>query len=497
MSRPAERLRDAFVLRNFVADEWREPGAALSHFVRDANTGEPLFRQLGSTPEQVDLAVRSADMAHREGAWRRMRGERRAGVLAGIAAALEAIAEDIAVIDARMTGVPIERARSIARVCPAAFSAAAELASEDATTRREAGFIVERLPLGPAAVVAPWNAPSGIACHKLASALAAGCPVVFKPSEWAPVSGQLIAEAIAGFGLPEGVFQLLHGDGDTCAAIVADERIAAVSLTGGLQAGRSVGAACARQVKPAQLELGGNNPLLVLPGADIEAAAVGAVTALTTLNGQWCRALGRLIVHESLADELIEATMDRLSTLRVGRSTDSDTEFGPLAHRAHRAGVEAAIEDYRAQGGTILQNTPMPPLAGWFVPPTLVTGVDPDRTLEEVFGPVATVHAFATVDEGVALANQAPYGLAAYVFGERGQAYRVARRIEAGMVKVNSVTLFSPHPSAPRPAWKLSGIGDEGSRETFEFFRGTRVIGVPQGLPGQGGGNADPGFDAH
>ena len=124
------------------------------------------------------------------------------------------------------------------------------------------------------------------------------------------------------------------------------------------------------------------------------------------------------------------------------------------------------------------------------MPPTLVTGVDPERTLEEVFGPVATVHAFATIDEGVALANQAPYGLAAYVFGERGEAFRAARRIEAGMVRVNSVTLFSPHPSAPRPAWKLSGIGDEGSRETFEFFRGTRVIGMPRGLPEQGRGDA-------
>ena len=490
MSRPAEEAGSAFVLRNYVAGEWREPGALLPHTVRDANTGEPLFRQMGSTPAQVNRAIRSADAAHRGGVWRNMRSERRAEVLTGITIALEAIVEVIAHTDALMTGVPITRTRSIARVCPAAFRSAAKLALEDPAIRREAGFIVERLPLGPAAVAAPWNAPSGIACHKLASALAAGCPVVFKPSEWAPISGQLIAEAIAGSGLPEGMFQLLHGDGETCAAIVDDERIAAVSLTGGIEAGRSVAATCARQVKPAQLELGGNNPLLALRGADIGETADGVVTALTTLNGQWCRALGRLIVHESLADELVEATMDRLSTLRAGSSTDSGTEFGPLAHRAHRTRVEAAIGDYRAQGGTIHQNTPLPPLAGWFVPPTLVTGVDPERTLEEVFGPVATVHAFAAIDEGVALANQAPYGLAAYVFGERGEAFRAARRIEAGMVRVNSVTLFSPHPSAPRPAWKLSGIGDEGSRETFEFFRGTRVIGMPRGLPEQGRGDA-------
>ena len=481
MSRPAERVNTPFALRNYVADEWRIPDSTLPHAVCDANTGEPLFRQARSSPEQVEGAIRSALAAHREGAWTRMGGERRAGLLAVVADALEAVVEDMAVFDALLTGVPIARTRSIARVCPASFRAAAQLALEDTTIRREDSFIVERLPLGPSAIAGPWNAPSGIACHKLASALAAGCPVVFKPSEWAPVSGQIIAGAVAGSGLPPGVFQLLHGTGETFAAIVKDERIAAVSLTGGLRAGRSVAGTCARQMKPAQLELGGNNPLLVLPGADLAAAADGVVAALTTLNGQWCRALGRLIVHESLADELIAATMKRLSALRVGLSTDSATEFGPLGHRARKDAVEAAIRDYRALGGTVHRSTPLPKLGGWFVAPALVTGTHTDSALEEVFGPVATVHTFADIDECVALANRAPYGLAAYVFGETNEAVCVARRIEAGTVKVNAVTLFSPHPSAPRPAWKLSGIGDEGTRETFEFFRGTRVVGVPRG----------------
>ena len=481
MSRPAERLDTAFALRNYVAGEWREPGATLPQAVCDANSGEALFRQERSPPEQIEAAIRSAQAAHREGAWTRMRGERRAAILTRIADALEALVEDLALSDAVLTGVPIARTRSIARVCPASFRAGAQLALEDSTVRTEDGFLVERLPLGPAAIAGPWNAPSGIACHKLASALAAGCPVLFKPSEWAPVSGQIVAGAVAEAGLPAGVFQLLHGAGETFAAIVADERIAAVSLTGGLEAGRSVAVACAHQMKPAQLELGGNNPLLVLPGADLAAALNGVVAALTTLNGQWCRALGRLIVHESLADELLSAAMQRLSALRVGRSTDGATEFGPLGHRAHMEAVEAALEGYRALGGTIHRSTPLPSLAGWFVAPALVTGIHPDSALEEVFGPVATVHSFADIDEGVALANRAPYGLAAYVFGEANEAVRVARRIEAGTVKVNAVTLFSPHPSAPRPAWKLSGIGDEGTRETFEFFRGTRVVGVPRG----------------
>lgn len=485
MSRPAEIAQPGptYALSNLIAGEWQTPGVELAHTVCNSNTGEALLRQLGSTPAQIAAAVEAADEAHKSGVWRGLSGEERAAKLNEIAVALEAIVEEMAIADATMTGVPIAHTRTIGRVCSMAFRAAAELAAETDVVCRESDYIVERLPLGPVAIIGPWNAPSGIACHKLASALAAGCPVVFKPSEWAPVSGQLIAAAIADLNLPCGVFQLLHGDGMTGAALVGDPRIAAVSFTGGLDAGRAVAASCAHQVKPAQLELGGNNPLVVLPGADLATTIDGIIAAITTLNGQWCRALGRLLVHESLLDDVVEMTMHRLSTLHAGNSCSNETEFGPLVHRLHKEHVEAAVEQYREQGATILQSTPVPALGGWFVPPTLVTDISPEQTLEEIFGPVATVHSFSTMEEGINLANQAPYGLAAYVFGPRIAAYDVAQQLETGMVKVNSVTLFSPHPSAPRPAWKLSGLGDEGARETFEFFRGTRVIGVPVGLP--------------
>lgn len=485
MSRPAEArfAGPTLPLRNFVAGEWQSPGVELPRTICDSNTGEPLLRQLGSTSAQISTAIAAARQAHDDGVWRSQPASDRAAILNEIATALDAIVDDMAIVDATLTGVPITHTRTIARVCGAAFRAAAELAAESRTIRREANFAVERLPLGPAAIVGPWNAPSGIACHKLASALAAGCTTVFKPSEWAPVSGQLIAEAIAPLKLPAGVFQLLHGDGATGAEIVGDPRVAAVSFTGGLEAGRSVAAACAHQVKPAQLELGGNNPMIVLPGADVSAAVDGIIAALTTLNGQWCRALGRLIIHEPLLDEVVETTMHRLAGLRLGNSTSDDTEMGPLVHEGHKAHVKGAIESYRELGGEILQSTPLPDLDGWFVAPTLIAGLDADATVDEIFGPVATVHGFKSVLDAVKLANSAPYGLAAYVYGIRDEAYAVARQLETGMVKVNTVTLFSPHPSAPRPAWKQSGIGDEGTRETFEFFRGTRVIGVPQGLP--------------
>jgi len=470
-------------LRNHIDTNWQQPGVGLGSAICNSNTGEPLQSQVGSTPIQVGTAMEAAVRAHREGVWRSLPGKERAAALSSIADSLEAIVDDMAEVDALTTGVPITLTRTLARVCAAAFRNAAELAEESAVIVRDTDYVVERLPLGPAAIIAPWNAPAGIACHKLASALAAGCPVLFKPSEWAPHSGQLIAEAIGELGLPAGVFQMLHGDGMTGSAIAGDPRVAAVSFTGGLAAGRSVAAACAQQVKPAQLELGGNNALIVLPDADMAVTVDGIIAALTTLNGQWCRALGRLLVHESLLQDVLETTMHRLATLRIGDSTDYETEMGPLVHEAHLRHVNQAIDNYRDLGATIHQSSVLPKLSGWFAKPTLITDIDPADSAEEIFGPVATIHSFRTVDDAVTLANQSPYGLAAYVFGERNAAYHVASQLETGMVKVNSVTLFSPNPSAPRAAWKLSGIGEEGTRETFEFFRGTRVIGVPQGLP--------------
>jgi len=482
-SRPAE-VAGTVTLRNFIAGDWAAPGVELSNDVTDSNTGAVIIRQRGSTPAQIATAVECADAAHRSGAWSGMRPQDRADALTRIGGALDDVAEEIAHSDARSTGVPIVNTRTLATVCGAAFRTAAALTVEPDLVQREANFEVQRLPLGPAAIIAPWNAPAGIACHKLASALAAGCPVLYKPSEWAPLSGQRIAEVIARVGLPNGVFQLLHGDGVTGGVLTSDARVASVSFTGGLEAGRAVAVACAQQIKPAQLELGGNNPLIVLPGADLDAAVEGIVTALTTLNGQWCRALGRLLVHKTLVDDVLEATLRRLENLRVGSSLDEATEMGPVVHEQHRQLIAVALDTYRKKGGVVHMSGKLPGGDGWFVLPALVTGLAPEDALDEVFGPVATVHEFDSVAEAVQLANMAPYGLAAYVFGGAEDAYEVARQLESGTVKINQVTLFSPHPEAPRPAWKLSGIGEEGTHETFEFFRGSRVIGVPQGIPG-------------
>lgn len=469
-------------LKNFTAGQWSAPGAELESSVCDANDGTPMFVQAASTPEQIDAALACAAATHADNVWGRMPIVERAACLERIATAIEARGAALAEADARLTGVVIGLTSRFGPLCAAAFRQAAELLRHPpALTERQGPFgpvRIERLPLGPAAVIAPWNAPSGIAAHKVASALAAGCPVLLKPSEWAPLSAQTLTEAAAEAGVPPGMWQLLHGAAATGAALVADARVRAVSFTGGLKAGQAVGRACAEGIKPAQLELGGNNPLLILADADLDAAVNGVVAALTTLNGQWCRALGRLLIHRDLVEPVLARVGAKLAQVRLGSSLAPESEMGPLVSKAHRDQVAAQVQHLVAAGGKVHQPTPMPALPGWFYPPTLITGLKPEQTLEEIFGPVATVHAFDDDDEAVRLANQTPFGLAAYVFGAEDHSWAIAEQLRAGLIKLNAVTLFNLHPQAPRPAWGLSGLGDEGTVETFEFFRGTRVIGV-------------------
>lgn len=469
-------------LLNYLEGRWEAPALALPHAVCDANTGHPLFAQRASSAEQLERAIALAAATHANNVWFRLSAAQRAADLERVADQILLRAAAIAEADAQATGVVIQLTTKFVQVCAGAFRQAAQLTLHTPTPSERAGpfgpLAIERLPLGPAAVIAPWNAPAGIAAHKVASALAAGCPVLLKPSEWAPLSAQLIAEAASAAGLPAGMLQLLHGAGDTGAALVGDARVRVVSFTGGLAAGRAVAAACAQGIKPAQLELGGNNPLVVLADADLPAAIDGVVTALTTLNGQWCRALGRLLVHRALQQPLLDGVLQRLARLKLGSSLDTTSEMGPLVSRGHRDHIADDVTKLRAAGGTVHQSTPLPALPGWFYPPTLITGLSPDATLEEIFGPVATVHGFDDDAEAVALANQTPFGLAAYVFGEEHHAWAVANRVRAGLIKINAVTMLNLHPQAPRPAWGLSGLGDEGTVETFEFFRGTRVMGV-------------------
>jgi phenylacetaldehyde dehydrogenase len=475
-------------LMNYISGQFLAPDKTLAATVHDPNTGDLIQAQKATSEAEVTRALDAAAACHDSGMWANTSLEERALWLDQVADYLMARVNDIATVESYNTGIVISLSGMVNHICHLAFRAAAnELRSGwlNGTMPGPYGDVeILHKPLGVAVCIAPWNSPAALGAHKIANALAAGCPTILKPSEWAPYSSQFLADAIDAVGMPHnGLFQLVNGGARVGSQLVEDNRVRAVSFTGGLHGGRAVAAACARDFKSLQLELGGNNALVVMPDADIEQTAIGIVEGMTTLNGQWCRALGRLIVPEALKDAILEAAISKLAQVKIGHSLNPVSQMGPLVHGGQRDAVAGSVMRLGVEGGVAHYSTPLPTDAelahGYWFAPTLISGVAPEMTLEEVFGPVATVHTYATEQEAVALANQTPYGLGGYVFGRNeANALAVARQMQTGGVKVNGVSLMELNVDAPRPAWGLSGFGVEGTRETMQVFLGQSVVGV-------------------
>jgi phenylacetaldehyde dehydrogenase len=311
-----------------------------------------------------------------------------------------------------------------------------------------------------------------MAIVRTADALTAGSPVILKPSEWAPHSSGPLAEAFQA-ALPEGVVQILHGGPAVGASIVGDDRIAAVSYTGGVAGGRAVAQACAAALKPVDLELSGNNPVVVLPGQDPATVAGQVVVAATMLNGQYCVGARRLIVPQEEVEAYAAAVGAVLDTLPIGRSTDPGTALGPLAHEPHRARLEEQLGQFAAAGCDVRRFGTLPSSGGHFFAPAVVVGQQATGIKDEVFGPVLQVLGYRDLDEAVRIANDHAYGLCAYVFGERDEARAVGRRLRAGIVRLNS-PFGAPDVMPLANVWGLSGLGVIGEGPTF--FSGLRFV---------------------
>lgn len=467
------------------------PAGVREEWIEDPNTGERVQQQTVTDPEEIETALQAAWRVHTSREWSGRSVEERAATLMAVADALEPRCGRIAELESATSGATISTTSMLSFIVHAAFRLAAVQISEGVLSTRFEGptgrdVEVDRLPWGPALLLCPWNAPAPMAAHKAASALAAGAPVIIKPPERAPHGTEALAAATLEVDLPDGLVQVVHGGPEVGAALVADPRIRAVSFTGGTEGGRAIAHQCAEGLKPAQLELGGHSPVVVMPDAEPALVAEGIVALLTTLNGQWCRALGRVIVPAELASDVLDATLAALAGVRLGSSLDPASTMGPIVHSSHLAMLRGRLDQLAGLGGTLHAPTPLPdgPLTGgnWLAP-TLVTGVDPTHTRTEIFGPVATVHTYERLEEAVELANGTDYGLEAYVFGtDEDEAMSLARQVIAGGVKVNGASPISLHLMAPRPAWGISGLHDEGTVETIHFFGGNRVVGVEGSL---------------
>jgi len=339
--------------------------------------------------------------------------------------------------------------------------------------------IVTHKPVGVAALVTPWNFPAAMATRKIAPALAAGCTVVLKPAAETPLTALAIARLVGEAGVPDGVVNVVPGL-DAASIVTAwleDPRVRKISFTGSTGVGRVLLRQAADRVVNTSMELGGNAPFVVTSTADIAAAVEGAMVAKFRNGGQACTAANRFYVHADVASEFTAMLGARVKELRVGPA-DRGSDVGPLISAKALAGVAELVDKAVADGAVVTHRADVPDVAGYFYPPTVVTGVSADAALvrQEIFGPVAPIVVWADTEELLALVNDTEYGLAAYVYGELAEALRLSERIEAGMVGVNRGLVSDP--SAPFGGMKQSGIGREGARAGLEEYLEKQYLSV-------------------
>lgn len=417
---------------------------------------------------EIERRIALADHATRT--LRRTTYAQRAQWMIATAEVLEAEVEQVAVMITREMGKPIAQSRGEVLKCAKNMRFYAEhaetfLADEplaDPSTVGASAAGAQYQPLGVVLAVMPWNYPLWQVIRFAAPALMAANAGLLKHASNVPESALYLDELFTRGGFPKGSFTTLLIGSREVEAVIADSRVKAVTLTGSEPAGRAVGAQAGAAVKKAVLELGGSDPFIVLPSADLEAAATMAVTARTINNGQSCVAGKRFIVHAEVYDRFTELFVEKMAALVVGDPLDESVQVGPLATRGGRDELAELVDDAIAQGATVLTGGTVPDGDGFFYPPTVIADLPAHARLvmEEAFGPVATVYRATDVADAVAIANQTPFGLSSAVWTtDPDEQERVARELDAGAVFINGMTVS--YPELPFGGIKNSGIGRE------------------------------------
>jgi aminomuconate-semialdehyde/2-hydroxymuconate-6-semialdehyde dehydrogenase len=438
----------------------------------------------GSIPDSdgtdIEAAIEAAETAFPE--WSETSPDHRARLLNRLADLVEDRLEELAQAESRDNGKPVKLARNVdipRVVSNLRFFAAAgsQFASESHSVGTRVINYTLRQALGPVACISPWNLPLYLFSWKIAPALAAGNTVVGKPSEVTPATAYLFSELVVEAGFPPGVLNIVHGQGRAAGAnLVTDDRIKAVSFTGGTHTGAWIAEALAPSFKKMSLELGGKNPTIVFADADFETALAGSLRSAFSNQGQICLCGSRLLVERSIFDRFRDEFVKRATQLVVGDPLDAGTDQGALVSQAHMHKVLKHVDIARNEGGEVLcggQRIQLPGRChdGFFVAPTVVAGLASSARTnqEEIFGPVVTLIPFDDEAQAIAIANDTQYGLAASVWSNNlGRAHRVAARLQSGIVWINCWLLRDLR--TPFGGVKASGLGREGGFEALRFF---------------------------
>jgi aldehyde dehydrogenase (NAD+) len=451
--------------------------------VINASTEEVMGHIPEGTAGDVDRAVAAASAAF--GTWAATSPEERAGYVAALAEGIGARNAEIAETITGEVGMPLFLSQLIQAGLPQAIASTYPGIVEEFAWEEEVGnSLVIHEPVGVVGAITPWNYPLHQIVAKVAPALAAGCTIVLKPSEVAPLNAFILAEIVDGIGLPAGVFNLVSGTGPVVGeAIAAHPDVDMVSFTGSTRAGTRVAELAAPTVKRVALELGGKSANILLPGLDgeeLEKAAKAAVSSAYLNSGQTCTAFTRLLVPADRHDEIVDLVRDEVeSTYTLGDPAEGAGRLGPLISESQRDRVRGFITTGVDEGATLVTGGAEPPEdlpTGYYVRPTVFAGVRNDMTIaqEEIFGPVLSILPYEDVDDAVAIANDTVYGLSGGVWGaDAEEAKAVARRIRTGQLEINGGSF---NPLAPFGGYKRSGNGRELGRYGLEEFLQTKAL---------------------